>query len=59
MKPIYLALGLYVVDRIFELIEQESLTKDQIKERLPGEIEGYFKDRAQMDEEIEQYGGDE
>ena len=58
-KNLYIAIGLFVLDRIFEMIEKESLSKEDIKARLPGEIEGYFRDRAQMDQEIEQYGGDQ
>jgi hypothetical protein len=52
MQPIYLALGLYVIDRIFELYETKGMSEEEIRSILPAEIETFVKNREQMDGEI-------
>lgn len=50
----YLAVILYVIDRVIELYEKRNMTRDEIVEALPGEIEEFLENRKQMDQEIEE-----
>lgn len=59
MTPELMALIIFALDKGFEYWEKKDMTPDQIKADIIKQIEIYQAIKAQIDAEIEKYGGNQ